>query len=185
MKIICISGKAGSGKDTTAKILKDVLENNASENRVLITHYADLLKFILREWFQWDGKKDEAGRTLIQHIGTDVIRKQNPDFWVNFIASMLKFFPVTWDYVLIPDARFENEISKLREYEFDVTHIRITRENLQSQLSVEQMGHQSETALDHVRPDFEILNNGSLNELRTTVSRWANEQIGYVQMSLF
>ena len=45
-KVICISAKARHGKDTAAEILKEYLEHKGQ--RVLITHYADLLKFICR-----------------------------------------------------------------------------------------------------------------------------------------
>ena len=63
-RVITISGKARSGKDTTALLLKEALEKKGY--RVLITHYADLLKFVCKEYFGWNGEKDEEGRTLIQ-----------------------------------------------------------------------------------------------------------------------
>ena len=44
MKIVCISGKAQHGKDTTAKLLEEILE--AQGNRVLIAHYGDLVEDI-------------------------------------------------------------------------------------------------------------------------------------------
>ena len=56
-KVILISGKAQNGKDTVANILREVLHENGE--RVLVTHYADLLKYICRNYFEWDGKKDE------------------------------------------------------------------------------------------------------------------------------
>ena len=46
MKVITISGKAQNGKDTTAGLLKAALE--ADGYKVLITHYADLLKYICK-----------------------------------------------------------------------------------------------------------------------------------------
>ena len=107
IKIICISGKAGSGKDTSAWMLKSELEKRGQV--VLITHFADLLKYICKSFFGWDGVKDAQGRSLLQYVGTDVIRAKIPDFWVSFIANLLKLFPDQWDYVLIPDCRFPNE----------------------------------------------------------------------------
>ena len=38
--------------------------------------------------------KDEKGRHILQYVGTDVIRKQAPDFWVDFISSVLTYFNV-------------------------------------------------------------------------------------------
>ena len=60
MNIICISGKAGHGKDTLAGVLEEKLTQKGE--RVLITHYADLLKWMCEKLFGWDGVKDEAGR---------------------------------------------------------------------------------------------------------------------------
>ena len=56
-KVILISGKARSGKDTLAKVLGDYLKEQGKD--VLITHYADSLKYICETVFKWDGKKDE------------------------------------------------------------------------------------------------------------------------------
>ena len=116
MKVICISGKAGHGKDTAALYLKEQLE--LGENSVLIAHYGDLVKYVCRTFFDWDGQKNEAGRELLQTIGTDIIRYEDPDYWVRFIADMLGFFEQAWDYVLIPDTRFANEVEYLIESGF-------------------------------------------------------------------
>ena len=44
MKVLCISAKARHGKDTAAEIIKEYLES--LNKKVLIIHYADLLKFV-------------------------------------------------------------------------------------------------------------------------------------------
>ena len=133
MKILAISGHAQNGKDTVAGLIKDSLK--ADGNRVLVAHYADLLKYMCRTFFDWDGNKDEKGRHILQYVGTDIIRKQAPDFWVDFISSVLTYFNENWDYVLIPDTRFPNEIDKLLSNGFDVTHIRVVRPNFESSLT--------------------------------------------------
>lgn len=170
MKIICISGKARHGKDVTAGILKKILEEKGM--RVLITHYGDLLKYICSSFFGWNGKKDKAGRDLLQYIGTNNIRDKEPDYWVNFVAGVLRIFPQWWDYVLIPDCRFPNEIDVMRDiFKDDVTHLRIVRfdydpnENrwapFDNGLTEEQKNHISETALDHVKPNLTLYNFGT------------------------
>lgn len=162
MKVICISGKAGHGKDTAALYLKEQLE--LGENRVLIAHYGDLVKYICRTFFDWDGNKDETGRELLQTVGTDIVRKEDPDYWVKFIADMLGFFGVVLDYVLIPDTRFPNEIDYLIKSGFDVTHMRIIRDGYVSDMPEEQQNHISETALDDYLPDIYVHNSGYLGE---------------------
>lgn len=167
-KFICISGKARHGKDTVADMMQSELE--ARHNRVLITHYADLLKYICKAYFGWDGNKDEAGRTLLQHVGTDCVRKQNPNFWVDFILQIATLFADKWDYIIIPDTRFPNEISRIKE-QFDSVHIRVIRDEAGKELTQEQALHESEVALDHVAPDYSIYNCGSLEDLKENVTK--------------
>lgn len=175
MKVILISGKAQNGKDTVAGTLqKQLLADN---NRVLVTHYADLLKYICRNYFGWDGNKDEQGRQMLQYVGTDVIRKQNPTLWVDFVAMILKYFHENWDYVIIPDCRFPNEVTTMIENGFDTVHLRVVRNNFESPLTLEQQKHPSETALDNVVPDYYINNSGTLADLEQTITKWIKENL--------
>lgn len=163
-------------------MIKATLESDGY--KVLVAHYADLLKHICRSFFGWDGKKDDAGRHILQYVGTDIIRKQRPDFWVEFIADILQLFPNEWDFVLIPDCRFPNEIYCLKEAGFDTVHLRVVRENFESPLTEEQRKHPSETALDDVEPDYYINNYGTLNELNSEVSDWVVYHIGSHQITI-
>ena len=175
MKVILISGKAQNGKDTTASILKQTLVDNG--DRVLITHYADLLKYICTNYFGWDGKKDDKGRQMLQYVGTDVIRKQNPTLWVDFVAMILKYFKENWDYVIIPDCRFPNEITRMIEAGFDTIHLRVHRPNFESPLTQEQQNHPSETALDDFGADVYIENNSTLTDLKYKIRKWVEESL--------
>ena len=182
MKVITISGKAQNGKDTTARLLKDVLEDDG--NTVLIAHYADLLKYICKQFFGWDGNKDEQGRHTLQYVGTDVIRKECPDYWVDFLIDMAHLFPSEWDYMLIPDCRFPNEIERLSEAGLDTVHVRVTRDKFESPLTPEQQSHPSETALDNIKQDYYIRNNGSLQNLKNAVGNFLAELNGYHQVTV-
>lgn len=182
MRIIAISGKAQHGKDTTAGILKRQLE--ADGYRVLIVHYADLLKHICRSFFGWDGRKDDAGRHILQYVGTDIIRAKRPDFWADFVIDVLSLFPDEWDYVLIPDCRFPNEISCLKKAGLDSVHIRVVRRHFTSPLTAEQQSHPSETALDSCKPDYYLRNDGTLADLEKSISDWITELNGYHQLGL-
>lgn len=175
MKVILISGKAQNGKDTTASILKQTLVDNG--DRVLITHYADLLKYICTNYFGWDGKKDDKGRQMLQYVGTDVIRKQNPTLWVDFVAMILKYFKGNWDYVIIPDCRFPNEITRMIEAGFDTIHLRVHRPNFESPLTQEQQNHPSETALDDFDADVYIENDSTLTDLKYKIRKWVEESL--------
>ena len=168
MKVITISGKAQNGKDTTAGLLKAALE--ADGYKVLITHYADLLKYICKQFFGWDGQKDDAGRHILQYVGTDIIRQKRPDYWVGFVTSILELFP--------------NEIDYLKEAGLDTVNLRVVRKDFKSPLTPEQQAHPSETALDDVEPDYYITNNGSLTDLKRNVIDWLVEYLGSHQMTI-
>lgn len=170
MKVILISGHAGHGKDTVAIILQEQLQVN-DENKVLITHYADLLKYICTTFFDWDGKKNREGRTLLQHVGT-YVREKEPNFWVDFVADLLCFFDDRWDFVIIPDTRFQNEINRLKERGIDTVHLRVVRPNFVSYLTTEQQKHPSETSLDDTEPDYCIINSGDLDTLKSKITEY-------------
>jgi len=173
LKVICVSGKAGSGKDTVGKFLYDILSKK--DKRVLITHYADLVKYVCINYFKWDGVKDREGRDLLQRVGTDLVRERDENYWVDFISMMLDISGSQWDYVLIPDCRFPNEIERLSDYGFNVTHINVTRPEYKSFLTEEQKSHSSETALDCTQPDYDIVNDGTLDDLYEKTAAFVKE----------
>lgn len=167
MKIILFSAKAQNGKDLTATLLEKLMI--ADNKKVLITHYADLLKYLCKTFFDWDGKKDDVGRNKLQYLGTDVIRKQNPDYWVKFLSEFLQMFKDEWSYVLIPDTRFPNEITYMKECGFDVISVRIKRLNFESDLTDEQKNHLSETALDDFKFDYYLESESGIDCLKDEV----------------
>lgn len=171
MKVILISGKAQHGKDTTASFIKYKLLSDGY--RAVIIHYADLLKHICRDYFDWNGKKDKAGRRLLQYIGTDIVRKKNPSMWVDHVVTILKYFYDNWDYVIIPDCRFPNEIDTIKNMGFNSIHLRVIRPNFKSPLSEEQQKHPSETALDDCcPPDYFVPNTSTLQALEGWINDW-------------
>lgn len=181
-KVICIGGKARAGKDTTAEEIKRSLEKDG--HKVLIAHYADLVKYVCKQFFEWNGEKDEAGRTLLQKVGTDIVRKQRPQYWVDFVVSILELFPNAWEYVIIPDCRFPNEIAAIKNAGFKTKYVRIERNGFDNGLTEEQKSHPSETALDKYIPDHYIYNNGSMEDLRGEVERFIAELYGIHQVTV-
>jgi len=168
MKVILFSAKATEGKDASANILKELLERDGK--RVLLTHYADLLKYICRTYFGWDGQKDDAGRNTLQRVGTDVIRKDFPNYWVKFVSEILLMFPNEWDAVLVADCRFPNEVEEMAKL-FDTFAIRVTRLDYESPLTDEQKQHVSETALDNYQFDYYLDSCSGLDNLKIEVEK--------------
>lgn len=177
MKFITISGYARAGKDTVAGYIKEILEDQGE--KVLIVHFADYLKFVCKEYFGWDGQKDAKGRSILQHIGTDVVRKREPSFWVRIVCELAKAFEEDFDYIVVPDCRFPDEIETPKtQYHFDTMCIKVVRykgngscELYDNGLTKEQKEHSSEVSLDEYLFDLYIANIWGLNELKEDV-RW-------------
>ena len=74
IKVYLICGKARSGKDTIAAILKEKLENN--NYKVCTIQIMRTLKGYLKDYFDWDGSEENKPRTLLQTMGTELIRKK-------------------------------------------------------------------------------------------------------------
>ena len=172
MKCIVISGKAGHGKDATAQFMREALESHGK--KVITIHYGDAVKWVLRDYFNWDGNKDENGRHMLQYIGTDVLRKNYPNFWTGIVAGLLSSFDNEglFDVALVPDARFENEVDITMETIPDSTCVRVRRENpdgtlwVNEKLTEEQRQHPSETSLDNYVFDYIIHNDEGIDLLK-------------------
>lgn len=177
--IIPIIGKARNGKDTFANFLKKEIEERTGK-KVLDIRYADYLKFVLKKYYGWNGVKDKEGRSLLQYVGTDLCRKNNPNVWVNVIVELVKGLGDTVSYVLIPDTRFENEIDCWYDNDFKIISIRVKRLNpdgteFDNGLSEEQKRHPSETSLDEYNPYY-IVEASSLEELEKSAKAILDEE---------
>ena len=171
MKVCCISAKARHGKDTAAAMIAEYLESKGQ--RVLITHFADLLKFICIKFFGWNGDKDAKGRTLLQRIGNEVIGAKKPEYWAAFIVDILKFFEDEWDYVLIPDCRYPIEMTTMED-NFDTVLLRVERPGYDNGLTAAQKRHPSEIAMDGYYYDALLYNDGSLEDFADKVEWFAD-----------
>ena len=167
MRIVLISGKARNGKDQTAQFIKEYLES--VDKRVLVTHYADFLKDFCKNNYGYHGVKDEKDRAILQHVGTDIVRKNNPDAWVNMMVELLRGINTEFDFVLIPDVRFHNEISVIKKNFSDVLCLNVVRFNFDNGLTALQKAHASETSLPEYEFDITVRNSGTLDDLKTLV----------------
>lgn len=182
MKIIMISGKAGSGKDTVANFFKDELI--ASNKRVLVMHFADLVKYYATQYFNWDGEKNEAGRNLLQEIGTTVMRGRYPEYWAEIIGKFIDAYTIPehsfFDYILIPDWRFINEYEVVYDYAAiqnnETITIRIERYDdaglkwKNPNMTSDQLNHISECELDNFAFNWIIENRGTLEDLKNSAN---------------
>ena len=160
-EIICISatGKAKSSRETAARLLRDALEKE--KKRVLITRIADPLKMVCRNWFDWNGKMDDAGRAGLRYIGTDIVRARQPNFWIDFTLGLLSILGSEWDFVIIPDCRYPSEFD-MERFGFYPRHLRIG--------SLGSLGN----SLDKI---FALIGNDSPEQLRGDIADAAHRLI--------
>ena len=172
-EIYLIGGKAQNGKDTLAINMKNYWESRGY--KVLILHFADYVKFLCRSYFGWDGTKSEQGRYILQHIGTDVIRAKFPDFWRNAVRDLIQVMETEYDYYIVPDTRFFNELNMTVDGMLRKT-VRVIRLNFESPLTLEQQNHISETELDNAHFDW-VVYPKTLDDNRVLAENIAEESI--------
>src|SRR3990172_8206817 len=162
--IVIIGGKARVGKTTSANYLYSALKFYEVQGvRLYHTAFSYPIKELASLHFNWDGKKDERGRRLLQVIGTEAGRTYDENLWVKKLEDRIfnQIFP--YNFVFVDDWRFPNERDYFKDNPFyEVTTIGITRDvKLEEELS----SHPSENSLDMSEMDFVIDNNGTIEEL--------------------
>ena len=163
--VILISAKARHGKDTVAKILKELIEKSGKS--VLICHFADHLKMLCQNAYGWTpGDKGAVGRTILQRVGSEY-RANNSDCWANIVREITKSCPE--EYVIIPDWRYRNEAQVFGD--MDTTTVRVIRPDFDNGLTTEQNSHISETELDNFNFDKVIVNDGTIEDLENKIKQ--------------
>lgn len=153
MKIILISGKAGSGKNEVANILKEELKNS------VITSFSKYIKLFALEMTSWDGRDMKKPRAFLQNMG-DTLRSIDKNFLSKRLVEDFKVYEKMYDYVLVSDVRLKDEIEYIKENSnYDVITIRVNSTKTIRNLNEEEMIHHTELDLDNYKLfDYEINN---------------------------
>lgn len=160
MKVYLIGGKARNGKDTLASFMKEYYEGLGK--KVCVMHIANYIKHFAIDYFGWDGREETKPRSLLQELGTDLIRNKmnKPYFFTTRIIEDMEVLEHFFDVIIISDVRFPLEFNEIKNAYPSAIKIHITRPNLVSELSEKEKNHPTEKALeDYDDYDYKIINN--------------------------
>ncbi len=188
MRIIGFGGPAEHGKSTCVMLAEELFVKEGYNVRVI--SFADRLKAACKIMFRLTDKdlnhpvskatvKAHLGTTpreVLQKFGTEVCRDTIPRY---FMTDILTEGGGIWTWnveqdiielehedpnavILVPDVRFENELAMLRRH--GGTFINVVRPGYQNSIG---NTHLSEAGLPGA--DFTIINDGTLDDLRTKV----------------
>ncbi len=178
MLLIGLGAKARQGKNYVANYMKEV------HPEIVLYSFADELKLHCKEHHDelvplWQlanqtkalptAKEDRIyGYTaILQWYGTDVVRKNNPNQWVDVVANKIR--EERPEIAIITDVRFPNEAAYIKNHDgFMVEVIRLNEDGTRYHDPNRDKNHISETALDeYLGYDYHILcKSGNLDSLR-------------------
>jgi hypothetical protein len=165
---IAFVGKAGAGKSTAADLLCELGYKKLS--------FAAPLKDIAAQLWGFDARTD---RRKLQCLGV-AVREIEPDTWVDLLIAtrrgdpreLMQHPPPGAPPCVVDDARFENEWYGLKAEGFTIVRIAAPRafriDRLKSNgkwQDEEQLEHSSEIAVDHLKADYTIRNDGPQTDL--------------------
>ena len=151
--LIGLSGHAENGKDTTAQMATELLKQQHPDWRITTVGFAEAVKNRAREQ-GWNGEKDEAGRSLLQRIGTEG-RNIYPNYWIDqLLRDRIKIGvdPEVRSVWFITDMRYLNEAIAVRTAKgllWRIIRINPDGSPFMNRLTPEQRLHPSETDLDN------------------------------------
>lgn len=161
MRIVGVTGRAGSGKDTIA----DWFVCERGYTKVAL---ADPMKEFCRTAFGWShdqlwgpsARRSEPDprwngltpRRALQQLGTEWGRAMHPDVWIRLCLDRSCTLNVP---VVVADIRFQNEVDMIQQAGGVV--VAVTRPR------VGQDSHSSEAGVNRV--DFGFVNDGTLKQL--------------------
>ncbi len=157
-----ISGKAQTGKDTTAKIIADLAKEKGLKHINL--QVSTTLKEYAKNISDWDGSEETKPRKLLQHLGTEIIRKEIDNFlFIRRLAEDIQVYQKFFDIITVSDIRFVLEIDYLKKQYENLITIRLERDTNQKRKSK----HPTEIELDNYQDfDYIIKNNDTVHDLR-------------------
>lgn len=183
-KIIAISGKIGSGKDTLVDLITDYLKDYCFDRDTKKLKFADALKqataamtgSTVEENYTDQGKAkyiEEFGMTLgkfQQVLGTLAKEHFHPNIWIFPVIKKCLDPEEKTSIFLISDCRFVNEAEAIQKAGGVIIRLNRTPDLISpASKAGRDLNHISETELDNYKFDFTYQNDGTLEDLESVV----------------
>jgi hypothetical protein len=165
MKIILLGGKANSGKDSTADYIGEYYRSRGLD--VVNIQIAYYIKMYAKEIAKWDGDNETKPRQLLQDLGTELIRKQIDEyFFIKRIIQDIDIYSRYFDIITISDGRLPEEFAAVKLAYPETVTVHVTRPGYSSKLSKDQKAHVTESLVDEIEYDLDLVNDGTLDEFQ-------------------
>ncbi len=175
--IFVVAGKANSGKDTTCELINNYvrLKNLKSVN----LQFSSYIKMYAKVISGWNGNEDTKPRSLLQELGTEVIRnKIDNNFFIKRIIGDIMVYSYYCDVITISDARLKDELDSIKNSFNNVYKVKVERPNFESSLNSNEKKHITEVDLDNYdNYDYVLVNDGTIKDLNNKVINMVNEVI--------
>jgi hypothetical protein len=174
-KIYAFAGRAGSGKNTAAEILEDVIRENDEETNMLQFAFASILKDIANmslrlspteaeDLKRMGGVRIANGLTIRQFYNTlgDVIKSHfGRDVWAKMTLENMKYIDelVGLNTAIVTDLRYPIEQEALEEFseanEVELVVIKMVNLNYPQRTdNLNPKEHESEFLVDDIKEDY-------------------------------
>ena len=166
MKIIFLGGKANSGKDSSAEFIDEYYRSRGLDVvNIQISYY---IKMYAKEIAKWDGDNETKPRQLLQDLGTELIRKQIDEyFFIKRIIQDIDIYSRYFDIITISDGRLPEEFAAVKLAYPETVTVHVTRPGYSSKLSKDQKAHVTESLVDEIEYDLDLVNDSTLEEFQT------------------
>lgn len=164
MKIILIGGKANSGKDSSAEFIDEYYRKQGLD--VVNIQIAFYIKMYAKAIAKWDGDNETKPRQLLDDLGTGLIRTHiDKYFFIKRIIQDIDIYSRYFDVITISDGRLPEEFEMIKQAYPETLTLHVTRPGYVSRLTSEQKEHITETLVDDIKYDYEIVNDDTLETL--------------------
>ena len=120
----------------------------------------------------WYENKNNITRLILQIVGTDVVRKVYPNYWIEQTIAKIAEYK-RHQFATVSDWRFPNEFELVDKAFPHAVSIRVVRKHHKEPTDT----HISETALDNYQFQHVIENDGDVDDLRSKVQELAYQLI--------